>query len=103
MDYVALGDRIRRLRRNRELTQEELAKRSKISPSFIGHIERGTRKASIETLVCIANALQCGLDELMADSLGTLRPEDARLRRILSAVRESYLESAQMDDAPESE
>ncbi|MEA5069461.1 MAG: helix-turn-helix transcriptional regulator, partial [Christensenellaceae bacterium] len=55
MDYRSLGMRIRKQRKNLHLTQEELAERAGISLSFLGHIERGTRKASLETLVSLSN------------------------------------------------
>lgn len=35
----------------------------------MGHIERGSRKASLETVISIANALDTGTDELLIDSL----------------------------------
>lgn len=40
-----------------------------ISLSFLGHIERGTRKASLETLIAIANVLLVSVDALLQDSL----------------------------------
>jgi len=63
--YTAIGLRIRRLRRNQGLTQEQLAERAGISLSFLGHIERGTRVLSVATLCSIAAALQCSADELL--------------------------------------
>ena len=57
MDYLRLGQRIRRQRKLMGLTQKEVAERAGISLPFYGHIERGTRKASLETTVDIANAL----------------------------------------------
>ena len=69
MDYTALGERIRKARIKMNLTQETLASQIEVSTSFIGHIERGTRKASLETLVKLANALRTGVDALLADSL----------------------------------
>ena len=35
----------------------------------IGHIERGSRKASIDTLVMLANAMKISTDELLGGSL----------------------------------
>ena len=52
------------------MTQEQLAEQAGISLSFLGHIERGTRKASLDTLVGIANALKISTDILLQDSLG---------------------------------
>lgn len=46
MDYRLLGARVQRARRINGLTQERLAEMAGISLSFMGHIERGTRKAA---------------------------------------------------------
>jgi transcriptional regulator with XRE-family HTH domain len=69
MDYSSLGARIRRERILRGWTQEQLAEKANISLSFLGHIERGTRKASLETLVALANVLDASVDELLTGSL----------------------------------
>jgi len=53
-----------------KLSQVNLASQIEISTSFLGHIERGTRKASLETIVRLANALHVGMDALLIDSLG---------------------------------
>ena len=64
MDYQYMGRQIRKRRRELGQTQEWLAEQSEVSTSFIGHIERGSRKASLETLMKISLALQCTLDAL---------------------------------------
>ena len=69
MDYKSLGMRIRKRRKAMRMTQEELAKKLGLSLSFLGHIERGTRKASVETLVAIANELSLSIDFMLQDSL----------------------------------
>lgn len=69
MDYKGLGIRIRKRRKALRMTQEELAKKLGLSLSFLGHIERGTRKASVETLVSIANEMSLSLDNMLQDSL----------------------------------
>ena len=69
MDYVALGKRVRTQRKLQDMTQEELADAINVSTSFIGHIERGTRKLSVETLVSLADALKISCDMLLQDSL----------------------------------
>lgn len=69
MDYVGLGRRIRKERKARHMTQGALAEKSGVSISFIGHIERGSRKASIETLVAICNVMSLSMDMLLQDSL----------------------------------
>ena len=69
LDYIKLGKKVRIKRKSKGLTQEQLAEQSGISLSFLGHIERGSRKASLETLVSIANALGVSPDYLLQDSL----------------------------------
>lgn len=69
MDIASFGYRVRQQRRQLKMTQDQLAKRAGISVSFLGHIERGTRKAGIETLVALANALDVSTDTLLQESL----------------------------------
>ena len=71
MDYVDLGHRIRKQRTQRGWTQEALAERINVSTSFVGHVERGTRKASLETLVAMANVLDVSLDYLLSGSMNS--------------------------------
>jgi len=69
MLYQGLGKRIRQQRKLLQMTQEKLAEEAGISLSFLGHIERGTRKASLDTLVRLCNALQVSPQLLLQDSL----------------------------------
>ncbi len=82
MDYVDLGRRVRKQRKIRGWTQEMLAEKIGVSTSFIGHVERGTRKASLETLVALANTLEISVDYLLAASLEgePLVPKDLNMR-----------------------
>lgn len=65
MDYIAMGRRIRALRKRIGMTQGELAKECGISTSFMGHLERGTRIASLETLLKISRHLEVSTDYLI--------------------------------------
>ena len=76
MDYVDMGKRVRKQRQLIGLTQQELAERIGVSTSFVGHVERGTRKASLETLVALSNALGVGVDYLLAGSLQSSPDEE---------------------------
>ncbi len=69
MDYVKLGMRVRQQRVLNRLTQEQLAERTGVSTSFIGHIERGEKKASMETVVALCNAMSAAPSVLLQDSL----------------------------------
>ncbi len=69
VNYADFGARVRSARRARGLTQENLAEQIGISTSFMGHIERGTRIASLDTLVALCNALEISPHELLQASL----------------------------------
>ena len=65
MDYKAIGKRVRLRRQIMELTQEGLAEKIGVCTSFVGHIERGTRKLSVETLYALCKALDTSSDFLL--------------------------------------
>lgn len=65
LDYSLLGSKIRTLRKKQGLTQEKFAELCDVSASFVGHIERGTRKMSLETFERICRVLQCSADDLL--------------------------------------
>lgn len=65
LDYAMMGNRIRMQRRRCGLTQEQLAEQIERAASYIGHIERGTRRMSLETLCAISEALKCSTDRLL--------------------------------------
>jgi len=65
MDYRALGQRIKEHRKHFMLTQKQVASVAGMSISFYGHIERGTRVASIATLLTIAHILETTPDVLL--------------------------------------
>lgn len=53
-----LGARIRSLRQARGLTQEQLAERAGLHPTYVAKIEAGTRLPSLEVLDRLAAALE---------------------------------------------
>ncbi len=65
LDFVKIGARICQLRKLRGLSQIELAKKCGISLSFIGHIERGSRKMSLDTFVTLCRELETDADGLL--------------------------------------
>lgn len=67
MDYYAIGQRIRRFRKLRRLTQENLAESVDISPTHVSHIETGVTKLSLPVIVKIADALDVRVDSLLYD------------------------------------
>lgn len=61
------GRSIRRLRKQRGLTQEDLAEKSRMSRNYISDIERGVRNPGLLALVDLARALRVSLRELVEE------------------------------------
>lgn len=68
-----VGEQIRRVRKLRQMTQEQLAEYSGLSFSYISDVERGTRNISLESLGKIISSLGVkpaelfdGIDDLTA-------------------------------------
>ena len=74
VDYVAIGKRIKELRQKQNITQERLATRADISVQFLSNVENAHAKASLATIVKIANASESGVDALLCDNLSDCRP-----------------------------
>jgi transcriptional regulator with XRE-family HTH domain len=69
--HAALGDAIRQLRTEAEMSQEELAEAAGTDLTQVGGIERGVRNPSYTTLLRLAGALDTEVGELtsLADRL----------------------------------
>lgn len=69
IDYSGLGKRIKTFRTKKNLTQEYIAKKCEVGETHISNIETANAKVSLQTLVCIANVLEVGMDDLLCDSI----------------------------------
>lgn len=65
---VALGETIRRVRKDRELSQEQLALSAEIDVSYLGRVERGDNNVAVLRLERIARALGMTMAELMVEA-----------------------------------
>ncbi len=59
-----VGENIKRIRKDKRMTQRELAKKMGVTHTVISGYERGTRKPKAETLSRIAEALEVPIWEL---------------------------------------
>jgi transcriptional regulator with XRE-family HTH domain len=59
------GDNVRFIREKRGLTQEELAIIAKMSKTFVGDIERGSKAPTITSLAKLAKALKVSPADLL--------------------------------------
>ncbi len=60
----ALGQNVRRRREGPELTQEKLAEKAGLDPTYISGIERGLRNPGIKNVARLAKALGLSTAEL---------------------------------------
>jgi transcriptional regulator with XRE-family HTH domain len=63
---LQFGDNLRRIRRRKGLSQEELAIRASLHRTEIGMLENGQRVARITTLIQLSGALEIEPTELIA-------------------------------------
>ena len=66
--YRELGSRLRIERVRLGWTQDEMGERAGLHPAYIGQIERGSKKISIETLRKLAQALSLRMGDLLNES-----------------------------------
>jgi len=61
---VRVGLNVQHLRRDKGLSQEELAARAEVHQTYLSGVERGVRNPSILVLARIAKALGADVEEL---------------------------------------
>lgn len=57
IDYHAIGQRIKKIRKQKHFTQEKLAESLEVSTVYISQVENGKTKLSLEMLIRIASLL----------------------------------------------
>lgn len=62
-----IGDKVRELRTDHNLTQAQLADASGLHRTFIGSVERGERNVAVLSLRRIAKALRVSVSRLVED------------------------------------
>ena len=65
--YEHVAKKIATLRKERGLSQEQLSLDSDLNKAYIGHIERGYKKPSIETLQKICKNLDVHISDILKD------------------------------------
>jgi transcriptional regulator with XRE-family HTH domain len=63
-ELVPLGREVRRLRKERGLSQEALADAAGLHTNYVGGIERGERNVGIKALFALARALELPVSRL---------------------------------------
>jgi transcriptional regulator with XRE-family HTH domain len=73
------GDNLKRVRREADLSQDELSVRASVHRTEISQLERGLRVARIDTLIKLAASLEASPAELLVGI--AWKPGDRRLGR----------------------
>jgi len=63
----AFGLKVRLRRYELELTQEELAEKAELHPTYVGSVERGERNIALENIIALSKALSCSPKDLMPE------------------------------------
>ena len=108
IDYKRIGKRIRTARKAKGYTQEYVAVKADITPSYMSLIENGTSKLALPTLIVIAKTLDTTVDSLLYDDPEVVdndfidnvkiicstcnKKEKAYLLKLLKAAREGFNE-----------
>lgn len=65
VNFKLIGRRVREVRSERGMSQQELAARCKTSAQYLSQIENGRKQASLQVLVAVAEVLEISLNELL--------------------------------------
>lgn len=68
IDYKLIGERIKRARKTKGLTQEALAEKLNVSIGYVSQVERGITKISLDLLGAISSILDCNIASLISES-----------------------------------
>ena len=75
-----LGQKVRLFRKLSGLTQEKLAEKATLAPSYLSDIERGRENISVDALHRLANAMDIEIGDFFEKSISA-RPARKQRRR----------------------
>ncbi len=81
---INIGNSVRTLRTERNLTQNQLAKISNFSPSYISDIENNNKLPTLSSLMGIADSLEVPLLSLLSDGCCCELVEDYSINQNIS-------------------
>ena len=65
--HINFGKKIQKIRKEKGMTQEDLAYKAKVDASYIGYLERGEKNPTLSKIINIAKALKVKLSHLFED------------------------------------
>ena len=82
MSEKNLGERIKKMRYNLNLTQEKLGEKANLHYTYIGQVERGEKTPSFKALQKIADALNIGIEFLVRKNGNLTVTESIKIKDI---------------------
>ena len=70
IDYSVIGERLKKARKEKNITQEELAEKLDISIAFLSRVERGSSKINLRRLTQVCNILGVSESEILTGVSG---------------------------------
>ena len=68
VDYKLIGERIKKARKAKGMTQETLAERLNVTIGYVSQFERGITKISLDLLGSVSSVLGCDIASLVSES-----------------------------------
>ena len=68
IDYKLIGERIKRARKEKGITQEAMAEKLDVSIGYVSQVERGITKISLDLLGAISSVLNCNIASFISES-----------------------------------
>ena len=74
IDYTSIGQKVKQIRLNKGVTQEQLAEAVGVGVTHISHLETGSGTVSLKVFLAIVNYLECSADEILCKEISMARP-----------------------------
>ena len=87
-DKEALGQRLARIRKERGLTQNDVAQRTGLIQTLVSDYERGRLRLAADMIVRFAVALEISTDELLRPKRGKTAPQQNASRKVLRRLQQ---------------
>lgn len=82
-----VGDRIKHFRKERSMSQCELAGKAGIAPAFLGQLERSLKSPTVKTLDKLTGAMGISLAELFSGAADETCGEEEVISQIMHQLR----------------
>lgn len=89
---MSIGENIKRLRKDRGLTQKELAEKSSLSRSYLADLERDRYNPSLESLQLISDSLEVNVSVLLGESDSVVGKSETQVKGKVDELEEGFPE-----------